>query len=177
MPSDGMRVAVSQKGYEPKELPIPGGAPELGHLRRQPPPVGAPAAPRVPCQTLDALAAYVASLVRAPTSPFDAPAGATDLADARGCTTCHTPGPWTDSTLDQRHDVGTIGPGSGQRRGGTLDGFDTPTLVGTFLTAPYLHDGSAPTVEDAIRAHDPAVTGGSLDADDVAALAALVRSL
>ncbi|MCB9682699.1 MAG: PKD domain-containing protein [Alphaproteobacteria bacterium] len=137
--------------------------------------LGAPKAGR--SADLDALAAYVASLVRAPTSPFDAPAGATDLADTRRCTTCHTPGPWTDSTLDQRHDVGTIGPGSGQRRGGTLDGFDTPTLVGTFLTAPYLHDGSAPTVEDAIRAHDPAVTGGSLDADDVAALAALVRSL
>ena len=36
----------------------------------------------------------------------------------------------------------------------TLDGFDTPTLRGLWRTGPYLHDGAAATLGDAIDAHD-----------------------
>lgn len=104
---------------------------------------------------LDALAAYVASLDRTPPSPHPPdPAGA-DAFAAAGCDTCHGGPRSTDSDLLTflRHDVGTLGPGSGQRLGGPLDGLDTPTLHGTWDTGPWLHDGSAPTVTDAIRAH------------------------
>jgi hypothetical protein len=34
-----------------------------------------------------------------------------------------------------------------------LSGIDIPTLRDVWATAPYLHDGSAPTLEDAVRAH------------------------
>ena len=37
-----------------------------------------------------------------------------------------------------------------------MDGFDTPTLLGVFQSAPYLHDGSAVTINEAIMAHDGA---------------------
>ena len=46
-----------------------------------------------------------------------------------------------------RHDVGTIKEQSGQRLGEVLDGIDTPTLRGLWHTAPYLHDGSADSID------------------------------
>ena len=33
-----------------------------------------------------------------------------------------------------------------------MTGIDTPTLRGVWATAPYLHDGSARTLDDAVRA-------------------------
>lgn len=67
-----------------------------------------------------------------------------------GCMECHS-GPFlTDSRPDQeilRHDVGT-----GRADAGELMGYayDTPTLHGLYRTAPYLHDGSAPTLADVL---------------------------
>ena len=105
---------------------------------------------------LDALALYVSSLGQTPPSPYlpSDTTGESLFADI-GCATCHPAPLYTDSTLSApiRHDVGTITEGSGQRLGQTLDGFDTPTLLGLWATAPYLHDGSASTIDDAIRAH------------------------
>jgi hypothetical protein len=49
--------------------------------------------------------------------------------------------------------VGTIKPSSGARLGGALLGLDAPTLRDVWLTAPYLHDGSASSISAAIRAH------------------------
>jgi cytochrome c peroxidase len=116
-------------------------------------------------EDLDALAAYVSSLTAAPASPqragggFSAPAEAGAFAFANHtCGICHMGPPFTDSGPDARHDVGTIHAGSGDRLFGPLDGFDTPTLVGVWGTAPYLHDGSAPTLEAAIAAHSDDAT-------------------
>jgi hypothetical protein len=72
---------------------------------------------------------------------------------AKECGSCHAGARFTDSALDVRHDVGTIKATSGTRMGGVLDGFDTPTLRGLWATAPYLHDGSAPTLGAAVDAH------------------------
>lgn len=53
------------------------------------------------------------------------------------------------------HDVGTRGAGSGRRLADTLQGFDTPTLLGAFGDAAYLHDGSASTLREVITVRNP----------------------
>lgn len=107
---------------------------------------------------LDALAAYVTSLESIPRSPFrNADSTLTDAAvrgrttfAALGCDGCHSGDDFTDSSEGQLHDVGTLTPLSGSRLGGVLAGIDTPTLLGVWQTAPYLHDGSAATLLDVL---------------------------
>ena len=56
--------------------------------------------------------------------------------------------------------------------------FRTPGLRNVALTAPYLHDGSAPTLGEAIRRHAPAVPeAGRLSADDMTKLTAFLDQL
>jgi hypothetical protein len=113
---------------------------------------------------LDALAAYLSSLTTVPTSPYrnsdgtmtsDGLAGKTLFESAGvGCATCHSGAKMTDSALNVFHDVGTIDTAAGSRRGATLTGFDTPTLIGVWNTAPYLHDGRAATLMDVITTYN-----------------------
>ncbi len=63
-----------------------------------------------------------------------------------GCAECHPP-PWFTDL--QAHEVGTAG-----RFDSPADRFDTPTLIELWRTAPYLHDGSAATVREAITTHN-----------------------
>lgn len=137
-------------------------------------PLGPPKAGR--STDLDALAAYVSSLAWTPPSPFEQPEGGAELFSEAGCATCHLPDRYyTDSAIaGPRHDVGTLWAGSGQRRGGALDGIDTPTLLGSWDTAPYLHDGSAATIEAAILAHEGSA---GLSEEEVGVLAGFVRGL
>ncbi|MFO0688587.1 MAG: NPCBM/NEW2 domain-containing protein [Myxococcota bacterium] len=129
---------------------------------------------------LDALAAYVNSLTTAPASPFRPSLGTlgTDATQGRlefaqlGCLGCHSVPNLTDSPTTLRHDVGTIKPSSGQRLGGPLDGFDTPGLIGAWSNPPFLHDGSAPTLEAAITAHS---AFANLSSTTLARLAAFLR--
>lgn len=112
-------------------------------------------------EELDALAAYVRSLHEVPRSPF--PEGSAEgeaLFVAAGCPECHPAPLYEDSAFvapgePLLHDVGTIGPGSGSRRGEPLTGLDTPTLRGLATTAPYLHDGSAATVREVLVERNP----------------------
>lgn len=119
---------------------------------------------------LDALAAYVASLgpESVPRSPHRAADGRRDAAALRGsavfaaqqCGTCHVPSRgYTDSTLGiaTLHDVGTLSLSSGSRLGVTLTGIDTPSLSGLWQGGPYLHDGSAVTLDEVFS-----VAGGTL---------------
>jgi DNA-binding beta-propeller fold protein YncE len=136
------------------------------------PPLGAPNAGRA--IELDQLAAYVASLgrgslTRSPWREVDGQrSAAAELGRQRfaalGCVECHDP--LTDHTDSIQgaslHDVGTLRTSSGRRLGGPLIGIDTPTLLGIWETAPYFHDGSAPTLADVFR-----VAGGTiLEAED-----------
>jgi YVTN family beta-propeller protein len=130
---------------------------------------------------LDALAAYVASLDKFPNSPFrqpdgkltpDAAAGKTVFTNAN-CGQCHSGEAFTDSGAVTLRDIGTLKPSSGQRLYGPLEGIDTPTLRDVWSTAPYLHDGSAPTLADAVQAHD----GVSLSADELTKLTAYLQQI
>ena len=146
-------------------------------------------------EDLDALAAYVASLETPQKSPYREQDGALTPAaqngktlfesPALGCVDCHAGPRLTDSAFLEPqvpllHDVGTIKPSSGQRLGEPLTGLDTPTLHGLWRTAPYLHDGSAPTLFDVLTSENPdeqhGGTGGLSD-DALADLIAYLMSL
>lgn len=112
---------------------------------------------------LDTLAAFATSLDVVHRSPFrDGDGSFTDDGEAGqgifvalGCDGCHAGSDFTDSASAATHDVGTLTALSGMRLGGTLDGLDTPTLLGVWETAPYLHDGSAATLHDVLVARNP----------------------
>jgi hypothetical protein len=55
--------------------------------------------------------------------------------------------------------------------------YDTPSLNGLASTPPYMHDGSSPTIQDAVHRMYPAANVAPLDADDEAALVEYLRSL
>jgi YVTN family beta-propeller protein len=67
-----------------------------------------------------------------------------------GCATCHGGPYYTDSSLQKPyklHDVGTGGDDPSEKIGPT---YDTPTLLGVYRTAPYLHHGKAKTLRDVL---------------------------
>jgi len=107
---------------------------------------------------LDDLSAYVTSLTSVPRSPHrnedglmsDNALRGQQVFNALNCVDCHGGEEFTDSSLGLLHNVGTISSSSGNRLGDTISGFDTPTLRGIWATAPYLHDGSAPTLRDVL---------------------------
>ena len=125
---------------------------------------------------LDALAAYVATLgaEQLPKSPYrsssgsmtsDGNAGSIVFKEA-GCDTCHNPNrQFTDSVLGtspKLHNIGTLKQGSGKRLNVNLAGIDTPGLDGIHATAPYLHDGSAPTLRSVFEQFDANAANGSI---------------
>ncbi len=129
---------------------------------------------------LDALAAYVASLNTFDATPWRNADGTLTAAAAAGrslfgdkCSSCHGGAAFTNSSGGTMPNIGTLKTSSGKRLGGALTGIDTPTLRDAWATAPYLHDGSAATVEDAIRAHNNLALGSA----DLANVAAFVRQV
>lgn len=146
-------------------------------------PLGAPKEGR--SANLDALAAYVESLVEVDRSPHRQENGSPTAIGAigrqvfvdAGCLACHAGPSWTDSSLGIRNDVGTFGPGSGNRLGGPLDGIDTPSLLGVWATAPYLHDGSAATLAEVLTTRNPLDQHGTTSTLDAGELEALVAFL
>jgi YVTN family beta-propeller protein len=130
---------------------------------------------------LDALAAYVASLTRFDQSAQRSSTGALTTAGAAGrtifinrnCASCHSGTAFTNSASNVFANIGTIKPSSGKRLGAPLTGLDVPTLRDVASTAPYLHDGSAATLEDAVTAH----TGVSLTWDELTKLTSYLRQI
>lgn len=84
-----------------------------------------------------------------------------------GCAVCHVPlmitGPHKIAALDRQevwlfsdlllHDMGALGDGIAQSAADVRD-MKTAPLWGLRASAPYLHDGRAQTVDEAIKAHD-----------------------
>jgi len=129
---------------------------------------------------LDALAAYVASLNSfEPTPNRQADGSLTALAlagrtvFAAQCASCHSGADYSDSASGKLHNIGTLKASSGFRLGATLAGIDTPTLRDVWATAPYLHDGSAASVEAAVASHN----GLNLSSTDLASVGAFVRQI
>jgi YVTN family beta-propeller protein len=72
------------------------------------------------------------------------------FSDAVGCAKCHSGPYYTDSTLKKPfnlHDVGTGGDDPSEKMGPK---YDTPTLLGVYRAAPYLHHGKAKTLRDVL---------------------------
>ena len=107
---------------------------------------------------LDDLAAYVSSLGKESLagSPHRRFNGTLTSAGGRGrtlftelgCNSCHMDQAFTDG---ETHNVGTLRSYSGGRLNGELTAIKTPSLLGLFETAPYMHDGSAQAVEDVFK--------------------------
>jgi hypothetical protein len=89
------------------------------------------------------------------------------------CAACHAGAAFTISGTSNPANIGTIKPSSGQRLGGPLTGIDVPTLRDVWATAPYLHDGSAATLSDAVRAHNNVTVNDA----DLNRLAAYLREI
>ncbi len=142
---------------------------------------------------LDALAVFLEQGLRALAPP---PAAGNVIRGrklflAAGCSACHGGPNWTISAM--AGPAGTLDPdGNGMvdnvlREVSTLNprdvrgesGFDPPSLLDVGLTAPYLHDGSMPSLETllASRHPEPQGSGNGLDPEETAALAAFLRSI
>lgn len=153
---------------------------------------------------LDAIAAYVDHAIPLPRSPeIDVRTGQPSAAAVRGqavfnslgCDRCHGGPRYSDSGAGNPglelsgpvmlHDVGTCATAPFADRTATArDGatrpacsFDTPGLRGVFDTAPYLHDGSAATLEDTIDHFVRFLKLAPPTAQQRADLAAFLRSL
>jgi cytochrome c peroxidase len=112
-----------------------------------------------------ALAAYEKTLFFVD-SPFDRfiawDAGALSPSAQRGlalfgvkarCGECHLGANFTDELF---HALGIEGEGRGAvtRRASEIGAYKTPTLRGVGLTAPYMHDGSIPTLAEVVEYYD-----------------------
>jgi YVTN family beta-propeller protein len=108
---------------------------------------------------LDALAVYTNSY-EFTLSPHNPAPGKLSAAAQRGkalffskqvgCAECHSGPYYTDSRLKKPfklHDVGTGGDDPSEKMGPK---YDTPTLLGVYRTAPYLHHGKAKTLRDVL---------------------------
>ena len=78
---------------------------------------------------------------------------------------------FTGSGSNTLVNIGTIKPASGSRLGAALTGIDVPTLRDVWATAPYLHDGSAAALGDAVQAH----SGVTIDTTGLASLVAYLQ--
>jgi len=138
---------------------------------------------------LDALAAYTNShpLTLSPHSK----AGLSEVAkegqrlffsDATRCASCHSGPFYTDSIPRSvanivRHDVGTGADDSSEKMGRA---YDTPTMLGVYRTAPYLHHGRAATLTEVLTTHNRGDRHGvtsHLSEDQIAALVEFLRAL
>jgi cytochrome c553 len=139
---------------------------------------------------LDALAIYCNSFEFRMLSPhIVAPGKLTSAAergrklfssDAVGCAKCHSGPYYTDSSLKKPfnvHDVGTGHEDPSEKMGPK---YDTPTLLGIYRTAPYLHHGKAKTLLEVLTVCNKEDKHGKtshLNPTEVADLVAFLQSL
>lgn len=96
------------------------------------------------------------------------------------CTECHSGPFYSDSVPREiilRHNVGTGTDDPSEKMGPK---FDTPTLLGIYRTAPYLHHGKAASLEDLLTTHNKKDQHGhtsQLSEKEIANLVSFLKSL
>ncbi|HEY5921388.1 MAG TPA: cytochrome c peroxidase [Kofleriaceae bacterium] len=121
-------------------------------------------------QELGSLVAFIEAMpaVRAPTRDAKAVARGKQLFESNelGCASCHDGASFTDRDQHQ------LGRGKA---------FDTPSLTSLAASAPYFHDGSAATLEEALRdrgrVHGMSDAAMKLDGTQLAQLVAFLETL
>jgi YVTN family beta-propeller protein len=97
-----------------------------------------------------------------------------------GCASCHSGPYYTDSSLKKPfnlHDVGTGADDPSEKMGPK---YDTPTLLGVYRTAPYLHHGKAATLREVLTTCNRGDRHGktsNLKESDIDDLVAFLKSL
>jgi YVTN family beta-propeller protein len=131
---------------------------------------------------LDALAAYTNSHTDFKLSPY-AKGGLSEAAkrgkklfhsEEVGCARCHS-GPYL--TDQKMHDVGTGADDPTEKLG---PDYDTPTLLGIYRSAPYLHHGKAETLEEVLTKYNRADRHGRtshLSSEQIADLVEYLKAL
>jgi YVTN family beta-propeller protein len=67
-----------------------------------------------------------------------------------GCAECHSGPYYTDSSLKKPFNLHDVGTGEDDPTEKIGPKYDTPTLLGVYHTAPYLHHGKAPSLRDVL---------------------------
>jgi len=136
-------------------------------------------------QFVAALMAYMGT-IKPPVSPIDL--GTMSDAAKRGenvfngkgkCSHCHTGSLFTDL---QVHDTGVPKPNGETDPGKGGNAFDTPTLRDIRNTAPYMHNGSLPTLQSVVdfynnQAIGDAQLGGNLSPQEESDLVEFLKAL
>jgi cytochrome c peroxidase len=108
---------------------------------------------------LDALAIYTNSFEFTLSPHIPAPGKLSEEAE-RGktlffsketnCASCHSGPYYSDSSLRKPFKLHDVGTGRGDKSEKMGHKYDTPTLLGVYRSAPYLHDGAAATLNDVL---------------------------
>jgi CxxC motif-containing protein (DUF1111 family) len=147
--------------------------------------------PEVSVSSIDAITAFIQFLESPPRDHGDETleARGEGIFDVVGCAQCHVPNletqdgtelhAYTDLLLHEIAKASDLGIAEGDAG---IHEFRTPPLWGLSRTAPYLHDGRASTIEDAIAEHsgEALMVRGAfevLSPADQDALLAFLRSL
>lgn len=90
------------------------------------------------------------------------------------CNSCHMQPFYIDMRL---HDVGTGVSSKEKNSHGRGTKFDTPSLRGIWMTAPYFHDGSAETLEDVFQLGTTHNISFKMSGQEIADLITFLKSL
>jgi YVTN family beta-propeller protein len=97
-----------------------------------------------------------------------------------GCASCHSGPHYTDSTLEKPYKMHDVGTGKDDRTEKMGPKYDTPTLLGVYRSAPYLHHGKARTLHDVLTTSNPGDQHGTtshLKPNEIDDLVAFLKSL
>jgi hypothetical protein len=97
-----------------------------------------------------------------------------------GCAKCHGGPYYTDSSLKKPFNLHDIGTGNDDPTEKIGPKYDTPTLLGIYRTAPYLHHGKAKTLLDVLTTcnkEDKHGKTSQLKKDELDDLVAFLKSL
>lgn len=97
-----------------------------------------------------------------------------------GCAECHSGPYYSDSSLQKPYKLHDIGTGNDDKSDRMGPKYDTPTLLGLYRCAPYLHHGRAKTLHEVLTVFNKADKHGKtshLQPNEIDDLAAFLKSL